>query len=243
MTEERKGFFEGDQRMWFLFGLVTGIALMALIGGGINFGGGSGARAANNNAGTGTGTQQVIDAGTGQAAPMPEVTDEDHVLGDLKKAKVVLVEYADFECPYCNRHHVTMKQLKEEYGDDIAWIYRHFPLTSIHPNATPAAIASECAAEQGEDKFWEYADILVDNYQNLNDATYDSAADQVGLNKNKFEDCLANNDYAADIAAEAQGGMDAGVTGTPATFINGTLVSGAVPIESLRTAIDQILAQ
>ncbi len=223
--------------MWFLFGLVTGIALMAIFGGGITLGNGGGNRVANNNP-----TPTVIDNGAPtEVAPVPEATKNDHVRGDLNKAKVVLIEYSDFECPFCSRHHPTMQQIVDEYGDDVAWVYRHFPLTSIHPNATPAAIASECAGEQG--KFWPYADALVENYQNLNNATYERIADDIGLNMNKFEDCMADNDYASKIAQQAQEGISAGATGTPATFINGQLISGAVPFESMKTAIDQILAQ
>lgn len=230
--------------MWFLFGLVTGIAIMAVLGGGISVGAsGNGGNRVVNNKPTVTDTTGTDTTGTGTQTfePVPEATADDHVRGDLKKAKVVLIEYSDFECPFCNRHHPTMKQIAEEYGDDVAWVYRHFPLTSIHPNAAPAANASECAAEQGE--FWDYADALVDNYQTLNEAKYLEIAEDLGLNTNKFQDCLDSQKYASKVAEQAQGGIAAGATGTPATFINGVLVSGAVPVESMKTMIDELLAQ
>lgn len=101
----------------------------------------------------------AIDAalnGTKGPASIPEVTKDDHATG-AKKPKVYLVEYSDYQCPYCKKHHPTMKQVLQEYGDKVAWVYRHFPLDNLHPYARKLAEGAECAAELGgNDKFWEY---------------------------------------------------------------------------------------
>lgn len=178
------------------------------------------------------------------AGKLEAVTKNDHVRGDLAKAKVVLVEYSDFQCPYCSKHHPTMEQVMEEYGDDVAWVYRHFPL-SFHANAEPAAIASECAAAQG--KFWEFADAMFEDISKLsggleNAETFMSAtAKAIGLNVAEYEACYSAGDTTA-VDADMASGKTAGVSGTPATFINGSLVSGAVPFSSMKKIIDDAIA-
>lgn len=167
------------------------------------------------------------------------LTNDDHIRGN-KDAKVVLVEYSDFECPYCGRHHPTMKKIFEKYGDKIAWVYRHFPL-SFHPQSTPAALASECASEQG--KFWEYMDGLFSNQASLGDVYYNKLASDLGLDAKKFSDCYASQKYKDRVNKDYTQGQTDGVEGTPATFINGVLVSGAVPEAQLSSIIDQQLAK
>lgn len=234
--EEKKGFFNGDTRMFFLFGLVAGIALMSLVGGGLNLSFAKGNGGNNNNSPiVRTPTTPTADA------PVPEATSKDHVRGNLNKAKVVLIEYSDIQCPYCGALHPTLQQLANDYGDDVAWVYRHFPLTSIHPEAAPAANAAECAGEQG--KFWEFTDILFANQKSLNDAYYKQVAKDLKLKTGQFNDCVDSGKYDDLVAQQSLDGQAAGATGTPATFINGTLVSGAVPYESMATMIDQILGK
>ena len=235
-----KGFFDGNPKMLFAFGLVSGIALTLVLN---NFGGIALAAPGNNKAPVAKVAVTNPTTNTGGAEPAGELaaaTKEDHVRGDLKKAKVVGIEYYDFECPFCSRHHPTMEQLAAEYGDQIAWVYRHFPL-SFHPEAVPAANASECANEQG--KFWEYADALFANQTSLATGYYNTLAGELGLNQSKFDDCLASNKYQAVIDAQTASGAAAGVNGTPATFINGQLVSGAVPYASLKQIVDAELAK
>lgn len=237
-TENNKSFFDGDPRMIFVFGLVTGIALTMIFGGGISlpsFDGGSG----------GSKIVKEFDApvpGNGDApgGVLAPITEADHIRGDINKAKVVMVEYSDFECPFCERHHPSMLQAMEDFGDDIAWVYRHYPL-SFHPDAVPSAEASECAAEQGE--FWGFADAMFENQGSLGDTLYKSTAEDLGLNMKKFNDCYESGKYADVVTAGLQSGTTAGVSGTPATFINGALVSGAVPYATLKDAIEQTLAQ
>jgi len=184
-------------------------------------------------------------------APAPDVvgdvkavTAEDHVRGPAN-AELTLIEYSDFQCPFCSRFHPTMEQLMNDpaYKNKIKWVYRHFPL-SFHPNALPAANAAECASEQG--KFWEYADGLFAAQDSESDAFYGQLADKLGLNRSKFDSCYSSKKYNARITADQTSGSTAGVNGTPGTIIinkNGDkqLVPGAVPYEQLKAMVDQAL--
>jgi protein-disulfide isomerase len=170
------------------------------------------------------------------------ISADDHVLGD-KNAKVILYEWSDFQCPFCQRFHPSMKQLMEEYKGRVKWVYRHFPL-SFHPQATPSANAAECAAEQG--KFWEYSDKLFENQATLGDALYKQLAADLKLNAKKFDDCYAAKKYNSKITQQMTDGSTAGVTGTPGTIIVGAdgskqLVPGAVPYEQLKGMVDSAL--
>lgn len=175
---------------------------------------------------------------------VPAVTGDDHLRGD-KGADVTLIEYSDFECPFCSRFHPTMVQLMDDpdLKGKIRWVYRHYPL-SFHPQATPAANAAECAAEQG--KFWEYADEMFANNGSLGDAFYGTTADKLGLNRSKFDACYSSKKYQARITADQTGGSAAGVTGTPGTIIMGkdgskTLIPGAVPFEQAKAMVQAAL--
>lgn len=171
-----------------------------------------------------------------------EVTNDDHIRG-ADNAKITVIEYSDFECPFCSRHHPTMNQLITD-NNDVAWIYRHFPLNSIHPNAQKAAEASECAAEQG--KFWEFADLLFESQQlGMARSQLTGYARQVGLNTSKFDECVDSGKYADKVAADAVDGQTAGGTGTPFSVVvaeDGTQipVSGAVPLAQLQSVIDSL---
>ena len=238
---DQQDFFSGPPQTMFAFGLVAGIAIAAIVGlfffGGISSGSGSVAEVAN----IPTTTQPSAAPQPVPTASLPKVTDEDWVRGDLKKAKVVLVEYSDFECPFCERHHPTMNQLMAEYGDDIAWVYRHFPL-SFHPQATPAALASECVGEQGGDEaFWTFADAMFANQGQLGTAFYEETVQNLNLDLATFQDCVSSRKYAAKITSQLAGGQAAGVSGTPATYVNGQLVSGAVPYAQLQAMVDVAL--
>lgn len=234
MENNTKSFFDGNPKMLFVFGLVCGVAITMIIGGGIpSFGSGK----------TITDDQVVQDDGSGDGAEivLAGINEGDHIRGDLDKAKVVLIEYSDFECPYCGRHNPTMVDLYNQYGDDIAWVYRHFPLSSIHAEAIPAALASECAAEQG--KYWEYADALYENQDSLGDDYFTELAGDLKLDLDQFSSCYESQKYLDKVESDQASGVAAGVTGTPATFVNGQLVSGAYPIETFTGMIDEILAQ
>lgn len=243
---KEQGFLDGPPKTMFAFGVACGIAVAALV---FVFSGGtagSGSLAAEDNARPAAAAPSAAAPAAapsgGAASAMPEVTDEDWVRGDLDKAKVVMVEYSDYECPFCSRHHPTLQTILDEFGDDVAWVYRHFPLTSIHPNATPAAVAAECAGELGgNDAFWEMTDGLFENISNLGPATYDRLAADIGLNAGEFSECLDSGKYESKVAEHQRGGAAAGVTGTPGTFINGQLVPGAVPVDQVRSIVQGLL--
>lgn len=178
-------------------------------------------------------------------APLPPsgpvnitVTDKDHIRGS-KDAKVTLVEWSDFQCPFCSRFHPSVVRAMQEYSGKVRWVYRHFPLDSIHPNARPAAEASECAAEQG--KFWEFADKLFERQPQIGPDLYKSLAKELGLNESKFNDCVTSRKYQQKVTDDEQAGLSVGVRGTPGSFVNGIEVPGAVPYEQLKAQIDQAL--
>lgn len=166
------------------------------------------------------------------------ITKDNHVRGNYN-APVTLVEFSDFECPFCSRFHPTVNQALKEYGNKIRLVYKHFPL-SFHPQAQKAAEASECASEQG--KFWEMHDKMFENQQLLGLEQFKKWARELKLNGAKFDSCLDTGKFAAKVAADQAEGANKGVNGTPATFVNGQLVSGAVPYAMLKQAIDQALA-
>lgn len=167
-----------------------------------------------------------------------EITKSDHIRGN-PEAVVTIVEFSDFQCPFCQRFHPTVQQILEDYPNEVRWVYKHFPL-GFHEQAQPAAEASECAAEQG--KFWEFADGLFENQSRLGEGLYKELAQNLGLNTNQFEKCLSSGRYKSHIQADYQQGVKAGVTGTPGSFINGKAVSGAVPYNTLKAAIENALA-
>ena len=166
------------------------------------------------------------------------VTDSDHIRGP-KDAKVTLVEWSDFQCPFCSRFHPSVARAVQENNGNVRWIYRHFPLDSIHPQARPAAEASECAAEQG--KFWEFADKLFERQPQLGPDLYKQVAKELKLNESKFNDCVSSGKYRQKVSDDEQAGLAVGVRGTPGSFVNGIEVPGAVPYEQLKSQIDQAL--
>lgn len=168
------------------------------------------------------------------------VTTADHMRGG-KDAKVTIVEYSDFECPFCGRAHPTIEQVMDTYGDDVRVVYRHFPL-SFHPQAQKAAEASECAADQG--KFWELHDLIFENQDLLQGGVTQLkkwAAD-LKLNTAQFNGCLDSGEKAAIVQAQADEGALLGVSGTPGFFVNGISVVGAQPFSVFQQIIDQELA-
>ena len=151
----------------------------------------------------------------------------------------MLVEFSDFECPFCLRAHQTLGEVFKTYGDRIKFVYRHFPLQN-HPNARPAAEASACAAEQ--DKFWPYHDRLFANPTQLAAEDLKHHATAVGLDLSRFSTCVDSHKYRKLVEADIAAGSALGVTGTPAFFINGRSLDGAQPLEVFKRLIDEELA-
>ncbi|HTY07697.1 MAG TPA: thioredoxin domain-containing protein [Candidatus Edwardsbacteria bacterium] len=156
-------------------------------------------------------------------------------------APIKIVEFSDFQCPYCKAwNDDTITPLKQKYGDKIVLYYRHYPLTQIHPEAMNGAVAAECANEQG--KFWDMHDALFRTQSVISVDNSKSLAGTLGLDAQKFNDCMTKNPYQADIAADISDGDSYGVSGTPTFFVNGVRLVGAMPLASFTAVIDQELA-
>ncbi len=166
---------------------------------------------------------------------------EEHVRGDID-APITIVEFSDFQCSFCSGFHPTIMQVMQNYQGRVKWVYKHFPLDSIHLQARPAAEASECADEQN--KFWEFVDGLFENQSKLGETFYRGLASELGLDMSQFEDCVSSRKYKDKVEQDLQQGIASGVRGTPGNFINGQSVSGgAVPYETLKSLIDQALSE
>ena len=186
----------------------------------------------------------------GSADQVDKLKKEDHVKGD-RNARILLIEYSDLECPFCKRFHPTAQQLVDEYNGTIAWVYRHFPLDQIHSKADKEAEAIECANELGgNDGFWKMTDKIFEvtpSNNGLDLTTLAGLAEQVGINKSSFQSCLDSGKFAAHVEEDYQGGIKAGVTGTPGNILLDTktgktsLIPGAVPYEQLKTAVEALL--
>lgn len=241
-----------SQTQMFGLGAVAGVLVLctigffillgvALTGGGLNLGTLGGEKVAAEE-GTGNPSPSAPAAPQPVAGTAPAVDAKaDHIRGNVN-AKVTLLVYSDFECPFCGRFVPSLEQAAKEYGDKIRIVFRHFPL-SFHQQAMPAALSAECASEQG--KFWEFHDELFKNQTGLGDAFFKSTATKLGLNMTKFNDCVSSAKYTQKIQDQQAGGSAAGVGGTPHTIVTGpkgsTPVSGAQPFASLKAAIDSVM--
>jgi protein-disulfide isomerase len=157
-----------------------------------------------------------------------------------ESAPVTIVEFSDFECPYCSRVIPTLEQVVETYGDRVRLVFRQFPLNNIHPNAQKAAEASLCANDQG--KFWEMHDLMFKEQRSLELEQLKEKAARLELDVEAFNDCIDSSKYADAIMSDLEAGSQVGVSGTPALFINGRFLSGAQPFEQLAIVIDEELA-
>jgi len=172
--------------------------------------------------------------------PKMQVAYDPTRLRGSPKAPVMIVEFSDFQCPYCHQVEPVVKELLAKYGDKVSLAYRDLPLKQIHPQAEIAAEASRCAGEQG--KYWEYHDQLFNASKLDRDALLEYARN-LKLDDKQFDSCLSKGKYHADVEKDLREGMQAGITGTPAFFINGVVLSGAEPKESFARIIDQELNQ
>jgi protein-disulfide isomerase len=180
-------------------------------------------------------------------ANVPAPSASDHIRGSLN-APIVLVEYSDFQCPYCQMVHPTLKRLVDESNGQIAWIYREYPLTSLHPQAQPAALAAECIAEElGNDAFWKFADTIFADQTKMSPEYYAQLAAQFGANPATFASCVSTAKFSSKLAAQSLEAQQNGGTGTPFTVIVGAgaqvPVSGAQAYDTFRGVIDAMLAR
>ena len=162
-------------------------------------------------------------------------------LRGLSHAPVTIVEFSDYQCPYCKRAQTTLGQLAAKYGDRLAFVYKDFPLEEIHPQARPAAEAAHCAEEQG--KFWSYHDALFAAAPDLAGDALRKAAQKNGLDMKVFGACVDAHKYKERVDREAEQGQSLGVNGTPAFFINGLGLFGAVPLSEFERLIDAELGK
>jgi protein-disulfide isomerase len=180
-----------------------------------------------------------VNAGPRQTIPRLE-TNDDPYLGN-KDASVIIVEFADFQCPFCKDFYPTFREVATQYGDRVKFIFRNFPLTELHDRAQAAAEAARCAFNQGNDKFWAYHDRLYQNQDNLSDANLRTLAIQVGLDEKAFDQCVKSGLSKAAVDEDYLDGVDAGVRGTPTLFFNGTYVQGVIPKDKFTQALDLML--
>jgi len=167
------------------------------------------------------------------------VTDADYVEGD-PDAPVTLVEYADYECPYCGAAYSVIKRVQKHFGKRLRFVFRNFPLTQIHPEAENAAEIAEFAGAHG--RFWEMHDALFENQEALGPALYVSLAKTLGLSAEALEEALEHRTFRPKIRSDFMGGLKSGVNGTPTFFINGRRHDAGNEYEDLVTAIDAELA-
>jgi len=222
----------------FVFGLVSGIAVIAVIGAGI-FGvmyfknkkdNGKVAGVANE--------QQQQQQEEQQAKPFTaQIAETDWVVGN-KDAKVKIFSFSDFQCPYCARFHEVMNELVKTYPNDVAWVFKNFPIES-HPFGLPGAIAAECAGEQG--KFFEMADKIFAGQSGLTAESFNTFATELKLDVAAFKSCVAEENPKNKIVADYQLGIESGVQGTPTSFVNGEMVPGALPLESMKQMVEKLL--
>ncbi|OJI08760.1 MAG: hypothetical protein COV08_03085 [Candidatus Vogelbacteria bacterium CG10_big_fil_rev_8_21_14_0_10_49_38] len=185
-------------------------------------------------------------SGHGRAQPSGEFrmpNDGDHVRGN-PNAPIAVVEFSDLECPFCAQLHPTLSRLVEE-NEDVKWIYRHFPLSTIHSRALSAAVASECIAQLGgNDAFWKFTDVAFANQRQLGDAWYQTQALSFGIDAKAFASCVNDKGVVADIQMDLDEATSAGGRGTPYVVVitpTGQLMpfSGALPYAQISAVVEQ----
>jgi protein-disulfide isomerase len=170
-----------------------------------------------------------------------DVSTEGAPFKGLANAPVTIVEFSDFHCPFCRRVLPTLAQLESKYGEKVKLVFRDFPIENLHPGTTKAHEAARCANEQG--KFWAYHDKLFASPPKSRPEIFRGLAKEAGLDIARFETCFDSGKYQAAVKKDIEEGQRVGVTGTPAFFINGRLVSGAQPLDAFARVIDDELAR
>jgi len=213
----------------------------ALVAGAVVFTGGG----ASGNGEMGDGNDHSGNTLSAAAADVRPVSEEDHIKGN-PDAEVSIIEFSDFECPFCSRHHPTLARAVEEFDGKVNWAYRHFPLTSIHSEAQQAAVASECVASiAGNDAFWEFTDQLFENQRQLGTDLYNNLVTSLGVDINEFNSCLSSGEMLARVSEDLDEVIAAGGRGTPYSIVvskKGKFpFSGALPYAQVEQIIKQAL--
>jgi protein-disulfide isomerase len=173
--------------------------------------------------------------------PRTVVTADDDPAKGPADAPVTIIEFSDFGCPFCSRVNPTLARIKDRYGDSVRIVFRDFPILQLHPQAGKAAEAGACANEQG--KFWPMHDLMFANQQSLDAASLKQHAATLGLDAAAFEKCLDSGKNTAEWQKDSADAEKAGVQSTPAFFVNGRPVTGAVPYEQFASVIDEELGR
>jgi protein-disulfide isomerase len=164
--------------------------------------------------------------------------ERDHIRG-RRKAPLTLVEYGDFECPHCGAAHPVVEAVRRRLGDQMRFVYRHFPLVNIHPHAQPAAEAAEAAGAQ--DRFWEMHDLLFEHQDMLEDRDLLAYAQAIPLDIPRFVAEMQGGIHAPRVREDFLGGVRSGVNGTPTFFINGARYDGPRDVESMVAVLEAVL--
>jgi protein-disulfide isomerase len=165
--------------------------------------------------------------------------DRDHIQGPANAA-VTLVEYGDYECPYCGAAYPIVKELQARMRDRLKFVFRNFPITTSHPHAEQAAEAAEAAAAQG--RFWEMHDLLYENQRRLRDQDLHAYAEQLGLDVEQFDKDLAEHVHASRVREDFMSGVRSGVNGTPSFYVNGARHDDSYDLETLLAALERAAA-
>jgi protein-disulfide isomerase len=171
---------------------------------------------------------------------LPVEEDRDHIQGPAD-APVTLLEYGDYECPYCGAAYPIVKQVQERMGDRLRFVFRNFPITTSHPHAERAAEAAEAAAAQG--RFWEMHDILYENQNHLGERDLRAYAEHVGLDLELFDRELAESAYAGRVREDFMSGVRSGVNGTPTFYVNGRRHDDSYDVETMLRALKEATAE
>lgn len=166
------------------------------------------------------------------------VNDTDHIAGS-NDATITLVEYGDYQCPHCGHAYPVVKQIQKDFGSDLRFVFRNFPLTQIHQYAFGAAEAAELAGEYG--KFWQMHDLIFENQDRLDVPHLVNYAKKLGINEMEFLTRLESNEKAKKVKDDFMGGVESGVNGTPSFFINGAKYDGAWDYEDLKQVLQSFL--
>jgi protein-disulfide isomerase len=170
-----------------------------------------------------------------------EIDEDDDPVYGPETAEITIVEFSDYECPYCQKWHIeVLPRLLTDYSGQVRLVFRDFPLTNIHPNAIGAAVAANCAGEQNA--YWEFNQALFTTQQGLNLSHFQDLANELNLDMDAFQTCMQDEAHAEEVQADLEYAVNLGVRSTPTFFINGIPVVGAQPYEVFSQIIDKEMA-